>query len=99
MCRSHLDTTLNQDSDQPMIEKPVSPAGNSPATFSPLVRPVIDSASEGIVIFDPQGRLLYANAPAPRIIDGQNGDARNRRQSLGARASPVTHATQSLGDA
>ena len=44
-----------------MIDKPVSPAGTTPATFTPLVRAVIDSVTEGIVVFDPQGRLrLYA---------------------------------------
>jgi len=83
---------------QPMIDKPVSPAGNSPATFSPLVRAVIDSVSEGIVIFDPQGRVLYANASARRAIDG-NGDIRNRLQSLGARFSSLKNGTQSLGEA
>jgi len=74
-----------------MIDKPVSPAGNAPATFSPLVRAVIDSVSEGVVIFDQQGRLLYANAPARRVIDGQNGggDVRNRLQTLGARFTPL----------
>src|SRR6266571_5129911 len=74
-----------------MIDKPVSPAGNPPATFSPLVRAVIDSVSEGVVIFDQQGRLLYANAPARRVIDGQNGggDVRNRLQTLGARFTPL----------
>ena len=35
-----------------MIDKPVSPAGTTPATFSPLVRAVIDSVTEGVVIFD-----------------------------------------------
>ncbi len=81
-----------------MIDKPVSPAGNSPAAFSPLVRAVIDSVSDGIVIFDPQGRVLYANALARRAIDG-NGDVRNRLQSLGARFSPLKNGTQNLGEA
>ena len=81
-----------------MIDKPVSPVGNSPATFSPLVRAVIDSVSEGIVIFDPQGRVLYANASARRAIDG-NGDIRNRLQSLGARFSSLKNGTQNLGEA
>jgi DNA-binding NtrC family response regulator len=81
-----------------MIDKPVSPAGNPPATFSPLVRAVIDSVSEGIVIFDPQGRVLYANASARRAIDG-NGDIRNRLQSLGARFSSLKNGTQNLGEA
>src|SRR6267378_3283160 len=69
-----------------MIDKPVSPAGNPPATFSPLVRAVIDSVNEGVVIFDQQGRVLYANTSARRVIDGQNGDVRNRLQSLGEAA-------------
>jgi len=84
-----------------MIDKPVSPAGNAPATFSPLVRAVIDSVSEGVVIFDQQGRLLYANAPARRVIDGQNGggDFRNRLQTLGARFTPLKNGPQNLGEA
>ncbi len=84
-----------------MIDKPVSPAGNAPSTFSPLVRAVIDSVSEGVVIFDQQGRLLYANTSARRVIDGQNGggDVRNRLQMLGARFAPLKNGTQNLGEA
>jgi DNA-binding NtrC family response regulator len=82
-----------------MIDKPLAPAGNAPAAFSPLARAVIDSVSEGIVIFDHQGRVLYANASARRAIDGQNGDVRNRLQSLGARFSPLKNGVQSLGEA
>src|SRR5438876_10031227 len=87
------------EDNQPMIDKPVSPTGNMPATFSPLVRAVIDSVTEGVVIFDQQGRLLYANTSARRVIDGQNGDVRNRLQSLGARFAPLKNGTQSLGEA
>jgi transcriptional regulator of acetoin/glycerol metabolism len=82
-----------------MIDKSVSPIGNSLATFSPLVRAVIDSISEGIAIFDPQGRMLYANTAARRAIDGQNGDLRNRLQGLGARFTPLKNGAQSLGEA
>src|SRR6266516_7715716 len=110
---SHLDTNLTPslvrdetldpqdlyEDDQPMIDKPVAATGTMPGTFSPLVRAVIDSVTEGIVIFDQQGRLLYANASARRVIDGQNGDVRNRLQSLGARFSPLRNGTQSLGEA
>src|SRR5882762_8416009 len=80
--RSHETLELQDlyEENRPMIDKPVSPAGN-PATFSPLVRAVIDSVNEGVVIFDQQGRLLYANASARRVIDGGgNGDVRNRLQ-------------------
>src|SRR6266581_7100452 len=113
MSESHLDTNLTApfllhetlethvlyEDNQPMIDKPVSAAGSLPATFSPLVRAVIDSVTEGIVIFDQQGRLLYANSSARRAIDGQNGDVRNRLQSLGARFSALKNGAQSLGEA
>ncbi|MFN2572094.1 MAG: helix-turn-helix domain-containing protein [Gemmatimonadales bacterium] len=82
-----------------MIDKPVAPAGTLPATFSPLVRAVIDSVSDGVVIFDQQGRLLYANATARRSIDGQNADVRNRLQNLGARFLPLRNGVQSIGEA
>jgi transcriptional regulator with PAS, ATPase and Fis domain len=113
MSESHLDTNLTArvvrhetldrqvlyEDNQPMIDKPVGPAGNLPATFSPMVRAVIDSVTEGVVIFDQQGRLLYANTSARRVIDGQNGDVRNRLQSLGARFAPLKNGTQNLGEA
>ena len=82
-----------------MIDKPVAPTGTIPAAFSPLARAVIDSVSEGVVIFDQQGRVLFANAAARRAIDGQNGDVRNRLQSLGARFAALKNGVQSLGEA
>ncbi len=82
-----------------MIDKLAAPPGNAPAAFSPLARAVIDSVSEGIVIFDQQGRVLYANASARRAIDGQNGDVRNRLQTLGAKFAPLKSGAQSLGEA
>ena len=85
-----------------MIDKTFSPAGNTPATFSPLVRAVIDSVTEGVVIFDAQGRVLYANAAARRAIDGQNGgstDVRAKLLTLGARFTPLKNGMQSLGEA
>ena len=82
-----------------MIDKPVVPTGTVPTAFSPLARAVIDSVSEGVVIFDQQGRVLYANSAARRVIDGQNGDVRNRLQTLGARFAPLKNGVQSLGEA
>jgi transcriptional regulator of acetoin/glycerol metabolism len=82
-----------------MIDKPVAAAATVPGAFSPLVRAVIDSVSEGIVVFDPQGRFLYANAAARRVIDGQNGDVRHRLQGMGARFAPLKNGAQALGEA
>ena len=84
-----------------MIDKPVIPSGaQQPGTFSPLVRAVIDTVNEGIVVFDPQGRVLYANTSARRAIDGNGGgDVRNRLQTLGAKFAPLKNGAQSLGEA
>ena len=60
---------------------------------------VIVKIDPGLHLFDQQGRLLYANTSARRVIDGQNGDVRNRLQSLGARFAPLKNGAQSLGEA
>jgi len=45
------------------------------SVFSPLARAVLDSFNEGVVVFDPQGQLVYANQPAEEVIHdlGHNG--------------------------
>jgi transcriptional regulator of acetoin/glycerol metabolism len=78
---------------------PAASAPLAPTGFSPLARAVIDSVGEGIVVFDPLGRVLYANAAARRLIENQNGDVRNRLQSLGARFAALKSGTQPLGEA
>jgi transcriptional regulator of acetoin/glycerol metabolism len=84
--------------DKQMIDKAPSSAGTSGA-FSPLVRAIIDSVSEGVVVFDPQGRFVYANNAARRVIDGQNTDLRQRLETIGARFAPLKSGTQFLGEA
>lgn len=81
-----------------MIDK-LSSAGPAPSPFPPLARAVIDSIGEGIVVFDAQGRVLYANPAARNAIDGHNGDVRNRLQTLGARFAPLKSGAQALGEA
>jgi len=80
-----------------MIDKLAAVA--APPAFSPLARAVIDTVGEGIVVFDSQGRVLFANSAAKRVIDGQNGDVRNRLQTLGARFSALKSGAQPLGEA
>jgi len=64
--------------------------------FSPLARAVIDSFAEGVIVFDPQGAIVYANRHAEaalRTFDGE--DARDekvlwpRLARLGARIAPL----------
>lgn len=80
-----------------MIDKPAASA--APAPFSPLVRALIDSVGESIVVFDSQGRFLYANAGARRVVEGINGDLRQRLQTMGARFTQLRSGAQSLGEA
>lgn len=89
-----LDHPVSSPSSSPSLS-----AGAAPAAFSPLVRALIDSLGEGVVVFDIQGRVLYANAAARRVIDGQNGELRHRLQSLGARFAPLKSGPQELGEA
>ena len=81
-----------------MIDK-LSSAPAAPSAFSPLARAVIDSVGEGIVVFDSQGRVLYANTAARTAIDGHNGDVKIRLQNMGARFAPLKSGTQPLGEA
>src|SRR3989442_12722516 len=66
------------------------------ATLPPLARAVLDAFTQGLVVFDPHGRLVYANSPArtalPDVGDlaGQRSDAlRPRLLALGGRATPL----------
>jgi transcriptional regulator of acetoin/glycerol metabolism len=81
-----------------MIDKPAA-APTAPAAFPALARAVIDTVGEGIVVFDSLGHVLYANPPARRVIDGQNGDVRDRLLTLGARFAALRNGTQPLGEA
>ncbi len=37
------------------------PIGTLPSVFSPLAKALLDGFSEGVVVFDADGKLLYAN--------------------------------------
>lgn len=76
------------------------------SVFSPLARAVLDSFSEGVVVFDSHGRVLYANSPAAITLESVAGDApRNAEQlvpelaRLGARISPLRVGDLKVGDA
>ena len=66
-----------------------------PSTFSPLARAVLDSLAEGVVVFDPDGMFVYANAAAQSTISDLGSDSIHARQlmprlaRLGARVAPM----------
>ncbi|MGH7534838.1 MAG: PAS domain-containing protein, partial [Gemmatimonadales bacterium] len=46
------------------------PSTPMPSVFSPLAKALLDGFSEGVVVFDVGGRVLYANAPAREALAG-----------------------------
>jgi PAS domain-containing protein len=76
-----------------------------PASLAPLGQAVMESFSNGVVVFDPHGRVVYANGLARRMagVDGdlgtQRADAlRPRLLALGGHASPLRAGGVNLGE-
>ena len=66
----------------------------------------MDSFGEGVLVFDTDGKLLYANEPARKVVggladSGPQTDAalRARLALLGARATPLRSGALGLGEA
>ncbi|HEX2452013.1 MAG TPA: helix-turn-helix domain-containing protein [Gemmatimonadales bacterium] len=75
-----------------------------PAVFSPLAKAVLDGFSEGVVVFDRDARIVYANQPAQealREMDLSEGapDLQPRLAALGGRLSPLRIGALELGEA
>src|SRR2546425_11289512 len=58
-------------------DKTSTPAPSS--SFAPLGQAVLESFSEGVVVFDAYGRMLYANQRARRVMDALDGNGGGRR--------------------
>ena len=41
-----------------------------PSVFSPLAKALLDGFSEGVVVFDASGKVLYANSQARAQLEG-----------------------------
>lgn len=65
----------------------------------------METFSEGLVVFDPHGRMLYANQRARRIIDALGTDAgrgetlRQRLVAFGGRCRTLKQGSLELGEA
>ena len=76
------------------------------SVFSPLAQAVIDSFAEGVVVFDPSGRVLYANSPAEETLESVSAEVpRNAERlgpelaRLGARMKPLRVGDLKVGEA
>ena len=77
---------------------------SQPSVFSPLARALLDGFSEGVIVFDSQGRVTYANQPArdaARGLDlgGEAKDLLPALSALGGRLRPLRIGQLELGEA
>lgn len=76
-----------------------------PSVFSPLAKAVLDGFSEGVVVFDSQGRVLYGNQPARDLLGGtlETGadapDLMTRMAAMGGRLHTLRVGALELGEA
>jgi transcriptional regulator with PAS, ATPase and Fis domain len=76
------------------------------SVFSPLARAVLDSFSEGVVVFDPHGRVVYTNSPAEEKLLCVAADTPREAEQLlpelaqlGARIAPLRVGDLKVGEA
>src|SRR2546430_16650205 len=74
-------------------------------SFAPLGQAVMETFSEGVVVFDPYGRMLYANQRARRTIDALGDGAAHRGENVrerlvafGGRAKTLKQGAPDLGE-
>src|SRR2546428_4078674 len=86
-------------------DKTSTPAASS--SFAPLGQAVLESFSEGVVVFDAYGRMLYANQRARRVMDALDGNGGGRRGeglrerliAFGGRRRSLKQGSLELGEA
>lgn len=75
-----------------------------PSVFSPLAKALLDGFSEGVVVFDAEGKVLYANQQARSTLsedDLQDGakDLMPRLAAIGGRLRPLRVGSLDIGEA
>ncbi|MBA2627379.1 MAG: helix-turn-helix domain-containing protein [Gemmatimonadales bacterium] len=80
------------------------PHNSMPSVFSPLAKALLDGFSEGVVVFDAEGKLLYANQQARGqlseldVAEG-SADLLPRLASIGGRLRPLRVGSLEVGEA
>lgn len=73
-----------------------------PSVFSPLAKALLDAFSEAVIVFDPQGKVLYANEQARELgldLSRPASDLMPALAELGGRLKPLRVANLDLGEA
>ena len=78
----------------------------APSIFSPMAKALLDGFSEGVIVFDQAGHVVYANAPArdavAGLLDLDHEDAKAlmpRLAAMGGRLRPLRVGHLELGEA
>jgi PAS domain-containing protein len=77
--------------------------GSVPSVFSPLAKALLDGFSEGVVVFDSDGKLMYANHQAREALAGMDladagADLQPRLAAMGGRLRPLRVGSLELGE-
>ena len=75
-----------------------------PSVFSPLAKALLDGFSEGVVVFDKDAKVLYANQPARDALSGTidlttSEDVLPRLAAMGGRLKPLRIGNLEIGEA
>ncbi len=77
-----------------------------PSVFSPLAKALLDSFNEGVIVFDPAGRVVYLNAAGRGALDEAGLDPESEKDDLlpelaglGGRLSPLKVGNLDIGEA
>jgi DNA-binding NtrC family response regulator len=73
-----------------------------PSVFSPLAKALLDAFSEAVIVFDPQGKVLYANQQARDLgldLSRPASDLMPALAELGGRLKPIRVGNLDLGEA
>ncbi|HET7297028.1 MAG TPA: helix-turn-helix domain-containing protein [Gemmatimonadales bacterium] len=87
-----------------MATRDKTPGTSAPLTFAPLGQAVMETVSEGLVVFDTYGRMVYANQRARKIIDALGAEAgrgdklRERLVAFGGRTRALKQGSLELGE-
>ena len=88
-----------------MATREKTPSAPPPFTFAPLGQAVMETVSEGVVVFDAYGRVVYANQRARRTLDSMADASSRRGENLrerlvasGGRARALKHGSTELGE-
>ena len=73
-----------------------------PSVFSPLAKALLDAFSEGVIVFDTQGKVIYANQQARDLgldLSRPGSDLMPALAELGGRLKPLRVGHLDLGEA